>query len=355
MNKEIILHIGLHKTGTSAIQSFLSLNIENLKCNGIYMPNISKLDIGKPNFHHILASDLKNASVKQTNQTASKLYSESSVYPRVLLSSEMLFEPGIDLVLIKNVFLVYFSTVKVILYLRRQDELYISVYNEMVKSGLQERFDKSKFNYYEYNFYKIISELEQVFGKENLILGFYHSGIKLENNLYNDFISKINLNESKNEWNYPSKTVNVSYNIETIEFLRLLNIIFNQNIYLKCNHLILDFIKNIDIKNNQPPSSLLSYNERVSLLSTVKTTNDLVCVEYFNNNYGLFNLLKDEHLTKSNEQYVSKYYLECILSFFQYNYNDFFKEIGSYLKISNSLNNSELLIFRDIYYQLSKQ
>ena len=51
--KQIFIHVGAGKTGTSAIQEFLKLNEKKLSQKGLYMPEIGRDDSNKFIFHHI--------------------------------------------------------------------------------------------------------------------------------------------------------------------------------------------------------------------------------------------------------------------------------------------------------------
>ena len=58
MKKRIIIHAGTHKTGTTFLQSFLSLNYKRLLDKGILFPLSGK--IGKFSGHHNIAWQLND-------------------------------------------------------------------------------------------------------------------------------------------------------------------------------------------------------------------------------------------------------------------------------------------------------
>lgn len=86
---EIILHIGLNKTGTSSIQDLLSMNAEPLAKQGVVYPETGRMGTA----HHNVAKWLKklgpNADPRK-EETGKALLAEFKKTPRVVMSSEEL-------------------------------------------------------------------------------------------------------------------------------------------------------------------------------------------------------------------------------------------------------------------------
>ena len=81
-----IFHIGTHKTGSTAIQSFLFANRNRLLKSGILYPSVGLKDKA----HHNAAWTLKAGDINKTKALFLKIEREASSYEvdTVLLSSE---------------------------------------------------------------------------------------------------------------------------------------------------------------------------------------------------------------------------------------------------------------------------
>lgn len=123
---KIILHIGVHKTGTSALQSFLHRNAKLLLDRGVfYEPTTPDW----PN-HNPLAMSFMPASLDH-GPTRLAMLLGAAKDKTVLISSEMLCEPGVDLDLLLQC--LEGHDVRVIAYVRHPSDIVISAFNEVVR------------------------------------------------------------------------------------------------------------------------------------------------------------------------------------------------------------------------------
>ncbi len=128
MKKKLLIHAGVHRTGTTAVQGLLAANAEQLKRNGIIYPTY----YGKPDAvnHTQLAWDIHNANYKPEEL---KSWAESLERKRghivVLSAEDFSILPNLDFL---DGFLELFD-VEVVFYLRRQDDWVNSWYNQNVK------------------------------------------------------------------------------------------------------------------------------------------------------------------------------------------------------------------------------
>src|SRR5690606_38518173 len=192
MKKTIYIHIGAHKTGTTAIQRFLSMNRDNLKKQGYLYP-------GKHNAHHFIPHGLLNKTFLFSNpDTMTKnVFNEirKTKSENILISSEAFeFLKKEDILLLKRDYLNDIS-VKIIFYVRRQDDLVESQYNAMIK-GHQYKHNFSHFlfdslktekNDFKNDFYSILETWRDVFGQENIIVRVYEKE-QLPNGIFKDFL-----------------------------------------------------------------------------------------------------------------------------------------------------------------------
>jgi hypothetical protein len=139
------LHVGTHKTGTTALQIVLTDHHEELQQRGYSYPITGRLRPAPG--HHNIAKELFNApSFSRENGTVDELISEirSSTHD-VILSSELFqtvaFRPARANEFISEL---HSSglTVVVIVYLRNQIDYIRSFYLELLKHGLRQPFDE---------------------------------------------------------------------------------------------------------------------------------------------------------------------------------------------------------------------
>jgi hypothetical protein len=132
MDKTLYLHIGLHKTATTLIQRFLGINRGRLeKEEGLIVPGKGL----EKNIHHDIALQ---ASVGNSAEISAKKFKRTiesfcQMGNRFVLSSEVFSDKRfihIDLLELLNSF---FSTIRVIIYLRRGDSMIESAYNQRIK------------------------------------------------------------------------------------------------------------------------------------------------------------------------------------------------------------------------------
>lgn len=130
MVKNLYVHVGLHKTGTSTLQNFMNSHSATLRKNGILVPQSGWMN----GAHHKLCYDvLRQESDLSVFVKLRDEIAEADT-PNILLSSEE-FErfSAAQVHIFKRE--VGIEMVYPILYLRRQDEYIVSDYGQQVKMG----------------------------------------------------------------------------------------------------------------------------------------------------------------------------------------------------------------------------
>jgi len=139
----IILHIGHEKTGTSHIQSILSLNVKKLEQFNIYYPFHNSFNVSKKGY---VSSG--NGSILFDNDTI-----DYGVYKNILLSHEKLHSQLLENDNLEKKILSRYDKVSVILYTRNVLDLLCSTWGQAVKKkGLTKSINdfliSEKYSYY---------------------------------------------------------------------------------------------------------------------------------------------------------------------------------------------------------------
>jgi len=203
--KTIYLHIGVGKTGTTSIQQFLAANHEDLSAAGMnyVLAGGGAAGGGHQNFAKSFITDIPHYMVPPTNIISDRALIlheiEHCHESKILLSSENF--PLSDPCLVRDFFersRMNFKY-KIVMFIRSQDELVESEYNQLVKVRLEKRtlveYIETEFDG---DFMKLASKWEQVFGQDNLICRIYDSR---HFNVVNDFLGclEVVLNSDMNE------------------------------------------------------------------------------------------------------------------------------------------------------------
>jgi len=191
--KTLILHVGMGKTGTTAIQNALWDNREVLATAGVTYPTIGTV----ANAHHLVAPRcppfLAHAGWRflDVSEWAPLLLDAGT--DRIVMSSELIVWAEPDQVAAFCAALRELFDVKACLYLRRQDNTIMASYNQMIKAGTQiHAIDKiidrqlDRFDYL-----AKIWPWEKALGAENLIVLPYERGQFHKGDLIDDFLLKV--------------------------------------------------------------------------------------------------------------------------------------------------------------------
>ncbi len=209
----VYLHIGMPKTGTTAIQNFLSDNSEALKKHGICFPDfgLRYSRVGLPRNGHFLVkvkmSDSGNlcedAAYADYQSVLNRLEDLSHHYDQIILSDEDLWRSKRELpefwCRLKKDLKNQGLDLCILVYLRRQDNFVQSIYRQKVKRfkttlsfhDFLEDFDRV----YPLDYYSYMAMLSNCVGKENLMIRIYEREQYLgkEHNLFSDFLNIFSL------------------------------------------------------------------------------------------------------------------------------------------------------------------
>ncbi len=204
------LHIGTPKTGTTSIQTFMAKNDENLLKKGfVYSKSIREW--GQ---HWQLATLANLHSLKMKNEQQQLFYQEKieKLKQEVRANKDKIFifsTEGLtwelNLTQIGSVKALNdllcnlgFNDIKIILYLRNQADLMVSISSQSIKSYHGFYADNISPSHYPktphmFDFKNIIQKYTEVFGKENFIVRLFDKNEFKDGDLLKDFVNAIGL------------------------------------------------------------------------------------------------------------------------------------------------------------------
>jgi hypothetical protein len=312
VKKTAIIHAGMFKTGSTAIQQFLYDNKKRLKGNGIVYPGMGmKGSIAHHNFLWSYEEGVPyniNDGDKPTWEELNLNYLSSGNV--LIISSEALYSPLLNpnnALEIKRKLFNY--DVKILLYVRRQDDFYASSYAQKVKRGvyvpeLKEWIKQSKFNF-ERQFKGIIKS----FGQANFIVRMYDFSSFYEGNIFKDFMHAVGLPWDDN-YVIPGMK-NDSLSAKAIDVCRRTNALSSDIVELdRFNRVIRDLVEKHLYDGEK--KHLLSSKERNFIMNRSKKTNQYL-IEEIGLDKKYFALLDEIKENDADKQEVTKDELALLL------------------------------------------
>jgi len=230
MKKTVYIHVGPHKTGTTTIQHGLALNEKSLSRQRVLVAKTGRPYPGNAGNHN-LSWELRipNSRVYKpeygTWKDLQNEIRENRRVKKIFLTSEdfcLLDEGAIRTI---HEYLSDYE-VKVIIYLRRQDDAHQSLWVEFAKNRANlpivgsfiEWLEEYNYAIRNYDYLEIVSKWEAVFSPDNIILRVFDP-VKFQPSLFHDFLSLCDI-----ELNHviTPKHTNISPGVKTIEAIRLL-------------------------------------------------------------------------------------------------------------------------------------
>jgi len=227
-SKICLLHIGAPKTGSTALQNFLFSNKELLSKSGWEYPDVNLRGFGHHDLAFLLGGGYPSWALPQDRsleELTNLLIDSVKGFNQIVISSENFFlfpNPSeTSQVLEQSGFPP--DLVKIVIYIRRQDEAISSYYNQMVKAQgytgtIQDYISESRDLW---NYEIQMSHWEEIFGHENLIVKLYQEDELKIGDIRHDFLQLMNLSPDKFQW--PMELANTRINRDILEFQRLVN------------------------------------------------------------------------------------------------------------------------------------
>lgn len=296
MKKEIYIHVGAGKTGTTAIQEFLFLNEKRLLESGIYIPVIGRSLSKSAIAHHELAAydfihNKKNFDevIRLWKQLVKKKNS------KILLTSEnfhslIKLHGGLDYLLkIKDILSDF--NVYVVFYMRREDEWLQSAYIQWVKSGGL----RNGIRICDFIKQKRVSLPEQVlvfakiFGNDSIIVRPFEKEQFYGGNIFSDFLNIFGV-ELSDDYILPEKNSNPGITPDALEFKRIYNTVCKnrQEAQMLMNPL-LAYSELVDSNNTKifKKNNLLSKDERDNILNPLLPLYSKIAKDFLKREEGI--------------------------------------------------------------------
>lgn len=311
----VYLCIGTQKTGTTALQSFMRENDKVVEKYGFCYPF---LKIGLPSkfdnrnaqflvFRSLLEEDGERKEEERTvRERAWKALEEvAGEWKNIILSDELIWHrekklPDFWPKLLEN-FDKIRCDVKVVVYLRRQDLLVQSLWNQCVKGlpridmTFEECIEANYFKYYPLDYYDQLSKIAGYVGKENMIVRVYEKGQFGGNakNLFSDFLSCFGL-DLTDEYTMSSVRNNPGLNENLIEMKRIMNAIPEYRDSNDFNRLPMMYASDfLNGREQHVKYSMFSPEEQQAFMAQFEESNARVAEEFLGREDGvLFRDLK---------------------------------------------------------------
>ncbi len=287
MKKKLYIHIGMPKTGSSAIQAFLTLNHDTLKKRGFLFPN-------PPNFDQAFQTSGGNAGIfkelfiKNDLDRIRSFIESFNGKNAVIFSSEELFHILREY---PKRFFDVFNTYdyKIICYVRRQDNLISSSYNQLIKN--HDVISRSVIDHIAnaHDFSKVLLDSLEYAEADKFIVRPYEKQQFYGGNIFSDFLNCIGL-KLYDDFIFPEKIVNPSLNWDALEFRRILNILEVDRNDIKNKYYINGILAKytVDMNMGEPfqDSNIFSPKERIEIINAYKEKNEQVARIFLNRKDG---------------------------------------------------------------------
>lgn len=298
--KTLYLHIGIHKTGSSSIQYFLSSNSELLEKENYYYPKegsyyhpvpksqspLSMMLLGKvPDYLRkipLTKTKCIQDIQKDIKQSICKNVVVSSEHLRVLKNLDQIIE-------LRNIFLPIVDNIKVLVYLRRQDLALESAWRQNIKNGaktlsfddyLDNQIVFAERGYDRFDYSALLNNFAHVFGADNLIVRLFETGQLHQGCVVLDFLMQIGVKQG----DYSIERLNVSPSIERLEVIRsLVGKIESRD----ARKAFIQSIKAVPLNFDETKYSLFSNEARVAYLNRFKDSNAKVAKSFLNRDDGV--------------------------------------------------------------------
>lgn len=300
--KTLYIHIGTPKTGTTSIQTFCVANIEKLESMGYAYPPCPYSYPGvsvKRNNARFLVGVIRDENGSRCEEEEKRVFTEGMAKVKelfqshdcIILSDEAIWRT-MDLQrkdlweTLKQMGEETGFQVKIIVYLRRQDKLICSLWNQKIKKVTGSLGEETFEEYLKrinadlrLDYYAKLERMAAVLGKENIIVHRFEKENFLGGSIYADFLQTVDIG-SMEGFVVPQMETNPGLYGNTHEIKRALNGLpemkdpknenFFRNVLKECS----------EISGKRYPCEMFSKEEAQELLAKYEEGNRKIVEEY---------------------------------------------------------------------------
>jgi len=326
MKKRLFLHIGMGKTGTTALQQFFWENRQRLLGSGICYPKYGIVE----NAHHLMSPYIPphlagQWDFKAVDQWAPKL--SKVTQETVLLSSELIAWTEEDEVQKFCTDVKKWFDLHVVIYLRRQDNIIMASFNQQVKAGQQKRPINATLKRLraDFDYLKIITPWASELGKDHITVRAYEQEQFYEADIRRDFMFNVFQMEVGKGFRFNQENYNPRLTLATSNYKLFINsITYDERRNARLNDLLAAYSE--ETQNSDMPMfsdhSALSTAQRLEILDASQEINATIARSYLGREDGkLFfepDPIQEDHGSRDGESQIT-YQWEAITRYLRDN------------------------------------
>lgn len=354
--KTLYLHIGTSKTGTTTIQTYCGINREQLRSKGVLFPIMPyHYDrITKNRNGHFLYAMIYENGVRNKEKEKQVLKQELDYivdcfkdYDNILLSEESIWwatatrRKGLWKYLQEHSQQNNYQ-VKIIVYLRRQDQFMMSRYNQIIKTdtggGTQRFYEFFKDMNGKYkcvmNYRQRLDYMAKFFPKENIVVKRFDRSYFYNGDLNADFLHILGVEIDDTFAELP-KDENLGISVQSGELKRVLNRLGTMT--FAENQKLLQMLNECEVLLPKREVSIMTTEHIEKFMKKFIDDNESIAVDYIGDGKPMFNY---DYKQKPVWSYEDKNYHEEVILFFAKAIDSVYKENIQLKKENERLNNN---------------
>ena len=291
MKNSLVLHIGMGKTGTTALQNFFWNNRKPLAKNGISYPKYGAVS----GAHHLFSPHIPEVLQGIWEFLPAEIWAPKLAKAgakKTLLSSELMAWADDRLVREFCTSLGKWFDLTVVIYLRRQDNIIMASYMQNVKMGKQKRriIDIYQNMLPKFNYESILRPWEESVGVRNIIVRPYESQQFYSQDIRRDFMHHVFGLDVSRKYTLDNNNPNPRLSRTAGEYKRLINnVVEDQDKRQKLTVLLKQFSEEIghDLDSSCKNHALLPPDIRLRIIEDNDEINSTIAEKYLGKNDGV--------------------------------------------------------------------
>jgi len=280
--KGLLLHIGANKTGSSAIQAFLKVNVEALARHRVHVAPADLMPGGPITGQHVTFFEHLRENMpfgrKIVAERISLLRRQMTAGDTLVISAENLSNLNGTQELFADA--AQGMALRVLLYIRRQDELLLSSWQQW---GAKITGDfwawLTAAAGFRGDWRATLERWEELVPRKRIAVRRYDRRTLRGGNVISDFVDFLGLHERLSEFHMPERTANPSYSEAVLDFVKGNPLLFrdmhDDSVYRTVGALTGERF------HRNPRESVITHEERLALLYKYRAINTWVKNRYF--------------------------------------------------------------------------